>query len=58
MVQVYDELKDTAKCPTMVGENLKVGNSLVLAVTLEERNRFISRKELERYKDNISKLIS
>lgn len=29
MVGVYDELRQGAKCPALVGENLKVGNSLV-----------------------------
>lgn len=57
MVQVYDELKDGAKCPTMIGENLKVGNSLVSVITLEEKEGFISRKELEKFKEEISELI-
>jgi len=29
MVGVYDELQQGAKCPALIGENLKVGNSLV-----------------------------
>jgi len=58
MIQVYDELKEGAKCPTMIGENLKVGNSLVSAITPEERNGFISRKELEeKFKDEIAEII-
>jgi len=57
MVQVYDELRNGAKCPTMINENLKVGNSLVSAVTAEEREGFVSRKELERFKDEISDII-
>lgn len=57
MVQVYDELKDGVRCPTMIGENLKVGNSLVSSITPEKRNRFISREELERFKKEISKII-
>jgi len=57
MVQVYDELKDGARCPTMINENLKVGNSLVSAITPEERDGFISRKELERFRDEINNLI-
>jgi len=58
MVQVYDELKDGARCPTMINENLKVGNSLVSAITPDKRNGFISRVELERFKDDISNLIT
>ena len=58
MVQVYDELKEGARCPTMIGENLKVGNSLVSAITSEEKERFISRKELEEeFKDEIVEII-
>ena len=57
MVQVYDELKNGARCPTMINENLKVGNSLVSAITPDKRNGFISRAELERFKDDISNLI-
>jgi len=57
MVQVYDELKEGARCPTMINENLKFGNSLVSAITPEERNGFISRKELERFKDEVNYLI-
>ena len=57
MVQVYDELKDGARCPTMINENLKVGNSLVSAITPDKRNGFISRAELEGFKDDISNLI-
>ncbi|RLI48848.1 MAG: hypothetical protein DRP09_21115, partial [Candidatus Thorarchaeota archaeon] len=58
MVQVYDELKEGARCPTMIGENLKVGNSLVSAITPEGRNGFISRKELEeKFKDEIAEII-
>jgi hypothetical protein len=57
MVQVYDELKDGARCPTMINENLKVGNSLVSAISLDKRNGFISRAELEGFKDDISNLI-
>jgi len=57
MVQVYDELKEGARCPTMIGENLKVGNSLVSAVTPDKRNEFIARSELEKFKDEISNLI-
>ncbi|MCM8808046.1 MAG: BREX-1 system adenine-specific DNA-methyltransferase PglX, partial [Candidatus Omnitrophica bacterium] len=57
MVQIYDELKEGARCPTMIGENLKVGNSLVSAITSEKKNGFISRKELEKFKDEICKLI-
>jgi len=58
MVQVYDELKEGARCPTMIGENLKVGNSLVSAITPEERDGFISRKELEEeFKDEIAEII-
>jgi len=57
MVQVYDELKKGARCPTMINENLKVGNSLVSAITPDKRNGFISRAELERFKDDISNLI-
>ncbi len=58
MVQVYDELKNGARCPTMIGENLKVGNSLVSAITPEEKEGFISRKELaEKFKDEIAKII-
>lgn len=58
MVQVYDELKEGARCPTMIGENLKVGNSLVSTITPEGRNGFISRKELEeKFKDEIAEII-
>ena len=57
MVQIYDELKEGARCPTMIGENLKVGNSLVSAIIPEKRNGFISRKELEKFKEDITKLI-
>ena len=57
MVQVYDELKDGARCPTMIDENLKVGNALVSAIVPDERNRFVSRKELKKFKDDISNLI-
>jgi len=58
MVQVYDELKEGARCPTMIGENLKVGNSLVSAITPEEKEGFISRKELEeKFKDGIAEII-
>lgn len=58
MVQVYDELKEGARCPTMIGENLKVGNSLVSAITPEEKEGFISRKELEEeFKDEIADII-
>lgn len=57
MVQVYDELKEGARCPTMIGENLKVGNSLVSVITPEEKDEFISRKELERFKDDIAEII-
>jgi hypothetical protein len=57
MVQVYDELKNGARCPTMIGENLKVGNSLVSAITPEKRNGFISREELVNFKDEIAQLI-
>ncbi|HOQ51805.1 MAG TPA: N-6 DNA methylase, partial [Candidatus Atribacteria bacterium] len=57
MVQVYDELKNGARCPTMIDENLKVGNSLVSAIVPDERGGFISRKELEKFKDDISNLI-
>jgi len=58
MVQVYDELKDGARCPTMINENLKIGNSLVSAISPDKRNGFISRVELERFKDDISNLIT
>uniref|UniRef100_A0A7C3UWU6 site-specific DNA-methyltransferase (adenine-specific) n=1 Tax=candidate division WOR-3 bacterium TaxID=2052148 RepID=A0A7C3UWU6_UNCW3 len=58
MVQVYDELKDGARCPTMINENLKIGNSLVSAISPDKRNGFISRGELERFKDDISNLIA
>lgn len=57
MIQVYDELKDRARCPTMIGENLKIGNSLVSSITPEEKEGFISRKELEKFKEKISELI-
>ena len=57
MVQVYDELKDGARCPTMINENLKVGNSLVSAITPDKRNGFIARNELEKFKDSVSNLI-
>jgi len=57
MVQVYDELKDGARCPTMIGENIKVGNSLVSAITLEKKEGFIAREELEKFNDEISELI-
>jgi len=58
MVQVYDELKEGARCPTMIGENLKVGNSLVAAITPEEKEGFISRKELEeKFKEEIAEII-
>lgn len=58
MVQVYDELKEGARCPTMMDENLKVGNSLISAITPEERNGFISRKELEeKFKDEVAEII-
>jgi len=58
MVQVYDELKDGARCPTMINENLKIGNSLVSAISPDKRDGFISRVELERFKDDISNLIA
>ncbi|MCL0056442.1 BREX-1 system adenine-specific DNA-methyltransferase PglX [Dehalococcoidia bacterium] len=57
MVQVYDELKEGARCPTMIGENLKIGNSLVSAITPDEREGFISRVKLERFKDEIDEII-
>lgn len=57
MVQVYDELKNGARCPTMIDENLKVGNSLISAIVPDERGGFISRKELEKFKDDINNLI-
>jgi hypothetical protein len=57
MVQVYNELKAGARCPTMINENLKVGNSLVSAITPDKRNGFISRAELEKFKDDITNLI-
>jgi len=57
MVQVYDELKDGARCPTMINENLKVGNSLVSVITPDKRNGFIARNELEKFKDSVSNLI-
>jgi len=58
MVQVYDELKEGARCPTMIGENLKVGNSLVSAIIPEEKEEFISRKEIEgKFKDEIGEII-
>ena len=57
MVQVYDELKEGARCPRMIGENLKVGNSLISAIVPDERKGFISRKEVEKFKDEISNLI-
>jgi len=57
MVQVYDELKDGARCPTMIGENLKIGNALVSSITPEEKEGFISRKELEKFKDDIKEII-
>ena len=58
MVQVYDELKEGARCPTMIGENLKVGNSLVSVITSEKREGFISREELTKFKKEISELTS
>lgn len=57
MVQVYDELKEGARCPTMIDENIKVGNSLISAIVPDKRDGFISRKELEKFKDKISDLI-
>ncbi len=58
MVQVYDELKDGARCPTMIGENLKVGNSLVSSIVPEQKEGFISRKELEeKFKNEIAEII-
>jgi len=57
MVQVYDELKEGARCPTMINENLKVGNSLVSAITPDKRNGFIARNELDKFKGDISNLI-
>ncbi|MCL0089895.1 N-6 DNA methylase [Dehalococcoidia bacterium] len=57
MVQVYDELKEGARCPTMIGENLKIGNSLVSAITPDEKEGFISRVKLERFKDEIGEII-
>ncbi|MCL0064995.1 BREX-1 system adenine-specific DNA-methyltransferase PglX [Dehalococcoidia bacterium] len=57
MVQVYDELKEDARCPTMIGENLKIGNSLVSAITPDEKEGFISRVKLERFKDEIDEII-
>lgn len=57
MIQVYDELKDGARCPTMIGENLKIGNSLVSAVTPEKKDGFVSRRELERFKHETGNLI-
>jgi Alw26I/Eco31I/Esp3I family type II restriction m6 adenine DNA methyltransferase len=58
MVQVYDELKDGARCPTMINENLKIGNSLVSAISPGKRNGFKSRDELKGFKDDISNLIA
>lgn len=58
MVQVYDELKDGARCPTMINENLKIGNSLVSAISPDKRNGFKSRGELEGFEDDISNLIA
>jgi hypothetical protein len=57
MVQVYNELKAGARCPTMINENLKVGNSLVSAITPDKRNGFTPRVELEKFKDDITNLI-
>jgi len=58
MVQVYDELKEGARCPAMIDENLKVGNSLVSAITSEQKHGFILKKEIEeRFKDEIAELI-
>ncbi len=57
MIQVYDELKEGARCPTMINENLKVGNSLVSAIVPDERDGFVSRKEVERFSEEIKNLI-
>jgi hypothetical protein len=57
MVQVYDELKQGARCPTMINENLKVGNSLVSAISPEQKIGFIARDELEKYQNEVMKLI-
>jgi hypothetical protein len=57
MVQVYNELKAGARCPTMINENLKVGNSLISAITPDKRNGFTPRAELEKFKDDITNLI-
>lgn len=38
MVQVYDELKDGARCPTMIGENLKVILWFLLLCQRKEMN--------------------
>lgn len=35
MVGIYDELQQGAKCPALVGENLKVGNSLVSPIVAD-----------------------
>jgi hypothetical protein len=57
MVQVYNELKAGARCPTMINENLKVGNSLVSAISPDKRVGFTPRVELEKFKDDITNLI-
>lgn len=57
MVQVYDELKNGARCLTMIGENMKVGNSLASSIVPEKKEGFISRKELEKFNEEIKELI-
>jgi hypothetical protein len=57
MVQVYDELKNGARCPTIINENLKIGNSLVSSITPEAKEGFISREELQNFKEEIGNII-
>lgn len=49
MLQVYDELKDGGKCPTLINENLKIGNSLVSGIVpgKGKDSNFFDRSELE-----------
>lgn len=59
MLQIYDELKDGAKCPALIDENLKIGNSLISSVTNQRKNGFFTRKEIEKkFKQELKEIIA
>lgn len=59
MLQIYDELKDGAKCPALIDENLKIGNSLISSITNNQKVvGFSPRKEIEnQFKKKIKKIM-